>query len=228
MRSMYFLSILLVFIIGTVKMQAQTEVIVSQKNRQTEFEKLYNQVETAEESFQKSFENDKMLKSLKDPAKSLIKKHHNDVCQAYDEVVKLLQKQFSDREDTIMIFRFFSNAEESLFTDSTLIKRGLDKKLTGTFLVQYETISQIRETSLAVLEIEDVINERIAQKIEKGWDDDKLKTVISLEIEKAMNNEVFDQIEIIKRLDTSFLSDKQNEYYLNVLRRYDEIYRTYF
>ena len=147
---------------------------------------------------------------------------------ALENIINLQQKQLSDCRDSLAMFLFFTNTEETIFADSTLERNGWSKKLKGTYLTQYTTITLIREASTEILNVENTINRMTNQKQEKGWDDEQLKTAIALEIGNLMRNSIAKQLDDIDKRDLSFLSSKQKEYYRNLSERYDKIFNTYF
>lgn len=200
----------------------------SEISKQKELDKLQKQVNDAEKSFQDCFDMDRSLKNLKEPVKNNVKKRHENVKTALESIINLQQKQLSDCRDSLAMFLFFTNTEETIFADSTLERNGWSKKLKGTYLTQYTTITLIRKASLAISEVENTISKMTNQKQEKGWDDEDLKTVIALEIGKTMRTSIAKQLDDIDKRDLSFLSPKQKEYYSKLSSRFDKIFNTYF
>lgn len=217
-------------IIGISSTIAQTASgkTTSEISKQKELEKLQKQVNDAEKSFQDCFDTDGSLKKLKEPVKNNVKKRHENVKTALEAIINLQQNQLSDCRDSLAVFRFFTNTEETIFVDSTLERNGWSKKLAGTYLTQYETITLIREASTEILEVEKTISKMTAQKQDKGWDDEQLKTAIALEIGNTMRTTIAKQLDDIDKRDLSFLSSKQKEYYRNLSERFDKIFNTYF
>lgn len=196
-------------------------------NQQIELDKLQKRVNDAEKSFQDYFDKDKSLRSLKEPVKNNVKKHHESVKTALEAIIEMQQDQLIDYQDELSVFRFFSNTEETIFADTTLERNGWSKKLTGTYLKQYETISRIREVSISISEVEKTIIEETNNKEKNGLDDEKLKTIISCKIETKMRNQIGRKIDDINKFDLSFLSDTQKEYYRKLRERYNDIFDKY-
>ena len=219
-----------ILIIGISSTIAQTATgkTASVLSTQKELDKLQKQVNDAEKSFQDCFDADRSLKNLKEPVKNNVKKRHENVKTALETIINLQEKQLADCRDSLAVFRFFTNTEETIFADSTLERNGWSKKLKGTYLTQYTTITLIREASTEILDVENTINRMTNQKQEKGWDDEQLKTAIGLEIGNLMRNTIAKQLDDIDKRDLSFLSSKQKEYYRNLSERYDKIFNTYF
>ncbi len=196
-------------------------------NQQIELDKLQKRVNDAEKSFQDYFDKDKSLKSLKEPVKNNVKKHHENVKTALEAIIEMQQDQLTAYQDELSVFRFFSNTEETIFADSTLERNGWSKKLAGTYLKQYETISRIREVSISISEVEKTIIEETNNKEKNGLDDEKLKTIISCKIEAKMRNQIGRKIDDINKFDLSFLSDAQKEYYRKLRERFNDIFDKY-
>ena len=217
-------------IIGISSAIAQTATgkTTSVLSKQKELDELQKQVNEAEKSFQDYFETDKSLKNLKEPIKNNVKKRHENVKTALEAIINLQQKQLADCRDSLAVFRFFTNTEETIFADSTLERNGWSKKLTGTYLKQYETITLIREVYTEISEVENAIDEKTNEKQDKGWNDEQLKTAIALEIGNTMRATIGRQLDDIDKRDLSFLSSKQKEYYRNLSERFDKIFNTYF
>ena len=167
------------------------------------------------------------MRSLKEPVKNNVKKHHESVKTALEAIIEMQQDQLIDYQDELSVFRFFSNTEETIFADTTLERNGWSKKLTGTYLKQYETISRIREVSISISEVEKTIIEETNNKEKNGLDDEKLKTIISCKIETKMRNQIGRKIDDINKFDLSFLSDTQKEYYRKLRERYNDIFDKY-
>lgn len=197
-------------------------------SKQTELDKLQKQVNDAEKTFQDFFDTDRSLKTLKEPVKNNVKKRHENVKTALEAIINHQQKQLADCRDSLAVFRFFSNIEETIFADSTLERNEWSKKLTGTYLTQYATITLIREASTEISEVENTISKMTNQKQDKGWNDEQLKTAIALEIGNTMRTTIAKQLDDIDKRDLSFLSSKQKEYYRNLSERFDKIFNTYF
>jgi len=197
-------------------------------SKQTELDKLQKQVKDAEKTFQDFFDTDRSLKTLKEPVKNNVKKRHENVKTALEAIINHQQKQLADCRDSLAVFRFFSNIEETIFADSTLERNEWSKKLTGTYLTQYATITLIREASTEISEVENTISKMTNQKQDKGWNDEQLKTAIALEIGNTMRTTIAKQLDDIDKRDLSFLSSKQKEYYRNLSERFDKIFNTYF
>lgn len=200
----------------------------SEISKQKELDKLQKQVNDAEKSFQDCFDTDRSLKNLKESVKNNVKKRHENVKTAFETIINLQQKQLADCRDSLAVFRFFTNTEETIFADSTLERNGWSKKLPGIYLTQYETITLIQEASVEISEVENTISKMTNQKQDKGWNDEQLKMAIALEIGNTMRTTIAKQLDDIDKRDLSFLSSKQKEYYRNLSERYDKIFITYF
>lgn len=228
MKRTIVLSLALIIGIITANAQNETSKKTYVKPRQTELEILQNQVDDAEKTFQDYFGTDRALKSLKEPVINNVKKRHESVKTALEKIIDKQQEKLKACQDTLAAFRFFSNTGETIFADSTLERNGWSKKLTGVYLAQYNTISSIRDAAIAISEVENTIIKKTSQKQEMGWNDEKLKAAIVLEIEKAMTVTIAKQLDDIDKMDLSFLSSKQKEYYKNLSIRFDKIFNTYF
>jgi hypothetical protein len=66
------------------------------------------------------------------------------------------------------------------------------------------------------------------QKQEKGWNEEQLQTAVALEIGNAIKNTIAKQLNDISKMDLSFFSPNQKEYYRNLSSRFDKIFNTYF
>lgn len=196
-------------------------------NHQMELEEFQKRVNGAEKTFQDYFDKDKSLKSLKEPVKNNVKKYHENVKTALEAIIEMQRDQLAAYQDELSVFRFFSNTEETIFADSTLERNGWSKKLTGTYLKQYETISRIREVSISISEVEKTIIEETNNKEKNGLDDEKLKTIISCKIETKMRNQIGRKIDDINKFDLSFLSDAQNDYYRKLRERFNDLFDKY-
>lgn len=220
--------ILIVVSIGNTIAQSGGTKPVPTKKQPTELNKLQQQIESAENAFQNYLNSKSALKKKLKKQVSDIQNRHEKVKTAYEALINEQQEQLKACQDTLAVFRFFSNTEETIFADSTLERNGWSKKLKGAYLTQYETISKIREVSLAISEVENTINKMSGQKQEKGWNDEQLQTAIALEIGNTVNNTIAKQLDDISKMDLSFLSPKQKEYYKKQSSRFDKIFNTYF
>ena len=190
--------------------------------KQTECENL--QIGKAEQKFQDYlYDQNKQNCKLKD-CKDSLDYYHKDVCKEYIYTITLHQEQLAACQDELSAFRFFSNTEATIFSDSTLEHSGWNKKLTGTYLAQYEVISHIREADQAISDVEKTIEKTKSQQKDKNWTEDQLKTAIILEIENAINK-ITPQLNEIDEMKLFFLSEKQKDYYLSLKGRYFDIYR---
>lgn len=197
---------------------------VPANNHQTEIEKLQQQVENAEIAFQSYFDSKKPRELVIDSLKT----KHENVTNALDSIIKIQQEQLAEYQEEISVYRFFSNTEETIFADTTLKHNGWDKKLSGPFQTQYNTISSIREVSMAISEVEETIKDMSEHQQEKGWNDEQLRMAIALEIGNVMNTSIANQLNDIAKMDLSFLSPKQQEYYSKLTVRYNKIFIDYF
>ncbi len=228
MKKIIVLFFTLIIGIGGMIAQPASVKTSSEISKQKELEKHLKQVNDAEKSFQDCFDTDRSLKNLKETVKNNVKKRHENVKTALEAIINLQQKQLSDCRDSLAVFRFFTNQEETIFADTTLELKGWNNKLTGTYLTQYTTITLIRKASLAIFEVENTISKMTNQKQDKGWNDEQLKTAIALEIGNTMRTTIAKQLDDIDKRDLSFLSSKQKEYYRNLSERCDKIFNTYF
>ena len=213
-----------VLIIGLSSVSAQNAANCVQP---TDMQKLQEKVSDAEKSFQDCFDTDRTLKGLKEPLKSTIKNRHKNVKTALETIINMQQEQLLACQDTLAVFRFFSNTEETIFEDSTLERNGWSRKLTGTYLILYETISQIREVSALISEVENTINEETNNKEKEGLDDEKLKTIIKYKIETKMRYQIGRKMDELDAKDLSSLSDAQREYYRKLGERFNDIFDRY-
>ena len=230
MRNVITLSLFFIIGIGAVMAQSgeKRTMADSKKEQPKELEKLQNQVDNAEKSFQDCFDTDRSLKNLKESVKNNVKKRHENVKTALEAIIDHQQIQLSGCRDSLAVFRFFTNTEETIFADSTLERNGWSKKLKGSYLTQYATITLIREASTEISEVENTISKMTNQQQDKGWNDEELKTAIALEIGNTMKTTIAKQLDDIDKRDLSFLSSKQKEYYRNLSGRFDKIFNTYF
>lgn len=219
--------ILIVVSLGNTIAQSKP-ITVSTKKQPTELNKLHQQIESAENAFQNYFNNTSALNRKLVKQVPEIKNRHEKVKTAFEALIKEQQEQLKACQDSLVVFRFFTNTEETIFADSTLERNGWNKKLTGIYLTQYEAISRIRGVSLAISEVENTINRMSSQKQEKGWDEEQLQTAVALEIGNAMKNTIAKQLDDIGKMDLSFLSHKQKAYFQRQSGRFDKIFNTYF
>ena len=228
MKKTLVLLFLLIIGIGGIIAQPVSGKATPVISKQTELDKLQKQVDDAEKTFQDYFDTDRSLKTLKELVKNNVKKRHENVKTALETIINLQEKQLADCRDSLAVFRFFTNQEETIFADTTLELNGWNNKLTGTYLTQYTTITLIRKASLAISEVENTISKMTNQKQDKGWNDEQLKTAIALEIGHTIRTSIAKQLDDIDKRDLNFLSSKQKEYYRNLSERYDKIFNTYF
>lgn len=219
---MKYLMALIIIIISTGIVVAQNDATTyySSKANPIEAEKWQENIEKKEQAFQDYIDKeDNQKKQLKN-LKTTLKNRHNDVCLAYIEVITAQQKQLDACQEELVVFRFFSNTEETIFSDSTLELNGGRNKLKGSYLVQYETISLIREANQALTEVEETIE---TLKLHGDSKED-----ISMAISYPMKKTIVQQLDEIKGMDLKFLSDKQKNYYMDLRGRYNKIFNTYF
>ncbi len=229
MRYIVTIILIVVSIGNTIAQSGGTKPItVSTKKQPTELNKLQQQIESAENAFQNYFNNKSALNKKLEKQVSDIQNRHEKVKIAFEALVNEQQEQLKACQDTLDMFRFFTNTEETIFADSTLERNGWSKKLKGVYLTQYETISKIREVSFAISEVENTINKMSGQKQEKGWNEEQLQTAVALEIGNAIKNTIAKQLNDISKMDLSFFSPNQKEYYRNLSSRFDKIFNTYF
>lgn len=228
---MRFIVVLVTIIISMEALIAQSgtkSIAVPAKKHSTESNILQQQIESAENAFQNYFNNKSALNKKLEKQVSDIQNRHEKVKIAFEALVNEQQEQLKACQDTLDMFRFFTNTEETIFSDSTLERNGWSKKLKGVYLTQYETISKIREVSFAISEVENTINKMSGQKQEKGWNEEQLQTAVALEIGNAIKNTIAKQLNDISKMDLSFFSLNQKEYYRNLSSRFDKIFNTYF
>lgn len=207
---------------------AQSGGTKPQSKQSMSINKLLEKAEDAETVFQNYFDDNRNLNKVLNKQVKSIQERHKKVIEAYKSVIEEQGNQLVACQDTLSVYRFFSNTGETIFTDFTLERNGWSKKLTGTYLTQYKTISSIREASSAISEVENTINKMIDQQQEKGWDDEQLQTAIALEIGNRMKNSIVKQLNDINNMDLRFLSPEQEEYYRKLSGRFDKIFNTYF
>ena len=214
--------ILIIVSIGTTIAQSEgtKPTSVSVKNHATELDKLQQQVESAENAFQNYFNNESALKKKLREQVQEIQSRHEKVKTAYEALVNEQQEQLKACQDTLAVFRFFTNTEETIFADSTLERNGWSKKLTGLYFTQYETISLIRDANHALFEVEKTIE---TLKLRGESEED-----ISMAIDYPLKKTISQQLDDIAERDLSFLSPKQYEYYKKQLICFDNIFNTYF
>lgn len=222
----YTVALLLLFALGIGVATAQSGATskTSTKSQLAELDRLEKEVVKAEEAFV----NESELKKLKNSAKSKIMKRHEDVRKSLEAIIELQQKQLADCQEELVVFRFFSNTEETIFADSTLEWNGWSKKLTGTFLTQYEVISKIRDVSVAISEVERTINVKIEEARTDELNEEEKKNSIVYAIRKRIYDKIGPQIDEIEQMDYRFLSDKQKEYYKKLRGRFNDILQEYF
>lgn len=153
-----------------------------------------------------------------------------------NDTIKLLQQQLDSLQkhvdslqllvafynDSLSIYNFFNNTDVSIFSDLSLE----NKVLVGKTKINYETIRRIAVVESKLNEIESTIEQAKQQKLQNQWSDADLKNYIRLTI-KADMNEIGQELDVIDKLDLSFLSMGQNEYYKKQSERFDKIYNRY-
>lgn len=216
----YLITLIMSISTGIAIAQNNITVSASSKAKPIETERWQENIEKREQTFQDYIDKeDNQKKQLKN-LKATLKTRHNDVCSAYSEVIKAQQEQLVAYQDELVVYRFFSNTEETIFSDSTLEQNDRGKKLTGLYFVQYETISCIRDANQALSEVEKTIEEL---KL-KGDNKEEISMAISYPLKKT----IFQQIEDIRKMDLTFLSDKQRNYFMDLRVRYNDILNAYF
>lgn len=159
--------------------------------------------------------------------KGYICRQHDKTNTCRDSLICQLEQQNKLLKDTLSMFTFFNNSAVSLFSDSTLIKNGMDKQLKGDYQVRYKTIRLIADLNQQLLNVDKIITENKSQQKEKGWNNNQLNNAIRLDISKTIT-EIGQSLDQIDKRNRSWLSETQKEYYKQLSKEFDTLYYTYF
>lgn len=159
--------------------------------------------------------------------KGYICRQHDKTNTCRDSLICQLEQQNRLLKDTLSMFTFFNNSTVSLFSDSTLIKNGMDKQLKGDYQVRYKTIRLIADLNQQLLNVDKIITENKSQQKEKGWNNNQLNNAIRLDISKTMT-EIGQLLDSIDKRNRAWLSESQKNYYKQLSKKFDTLYYTYF
>ena len=152
---------------------------------------------------------------------------HDKTNTCRDSLICQLEQQNRLLKDTLSMFTFFNNSTVSLFSDSTLIKNGMDKQLKGDYQVRYKTIRLIADLNQQLLNVDKIITENKSQQKEKGWNNNQLNNAIRLDISKTMT-QIGQLLDSIDKRNRAWLSESQKNYYKQLSKKFDTLYYTYF
>lgn len=159
--------------------------------------------------------------------KGYICRQHDKTNTCRDSLICQLEQQNKLLKDTLSMFTFFNNSAISLFSDSTLIKNGMDKQLKGDYQVRYKTIRLIADLNQQLLNVDKIITENKSQQKEKGWNNNQLNNAIRLDISKTMT-EIGQSLDSIDKRNRAWLSESQKNYYKQLSKKFDTLYYQYF
>lgn len=152
---------------------------------------------------------------------------HDKTNTCRDSLICQLEQQNRLLKDTLSMFTFFNNSTVSLFSDSTLIKNGMDKQLKGDYQVRYKTIRLIADLNQQLLNVDKIITENKSQQKEKGWNNNQLNNAIRLDISKTMT-QIGQLLDSIDKRNRAWLSESQKNYYKQLSKKFDTLYYIYF
>ena len=151
---------------------------------------------------------------------------HDKTNTCRDSLICQLERQNKLLKDTLSMFTFFNNSEVSLFSDSTLIKNGMDKKLQGVYKEMYKTIRMVDMLNQDLLKILTIEADKKSQQQEKNWSNTELNQMIWLDIRNILSD-VEKDIKTLKKRDKSFFSNEQHKYYKQQIDKFDSILYKY-
>lgn len=151
---------------------------------------------------------------------------HDKTNTCRDSLICQLERQNTLLKDTLSMFTFFNNSEVSLFSDSTLIKNGMDKKLQGVYKEMYKTIRMVDMLNQDLLKILTIEADKKSQQQEKNWSNMELNQMIWLDIRNILSD-VEKDIKTLKKRDKSFFSNEQHKYYKQQIDKFDSILYKY-
>lgn len=152
---------------------------------------------------------------------------HDKTINCRDSLIFQLERQNKLLRDTLSMFTFFNNDNVSIFSDSTLIKNGMDKQLKGDYQVRYKTIRLIADLNQQLINVNKIITENTNQQKEKGWNNNQLNNAIRLDISKTMT-QIGQSLDQIDKRNRSWLSETQKKYYKKLSKDFDQLYYKYF
>lgn len=159
-------------------------------------------------------------------SKSYTCRVHDKTISYRDSLICQLERQNTLLKDTLSMFTFFNNSEVSLFSDSTLIKNGMDKKLQGVYKEMYKTIRMVDMLNQDLLKILTIEADKKSQQQEKNWSNMELNQMIWLDIRNILSD-VEKDIKTLKKRDKSFFSNEQHKYYKQQIDKFDSILYKY-
>lgn len=151
---------------------------------------------------------------------------HDKTNTCRDSLICQLERQNTLLKDTLSMFTFFNNSEVSLFSDSTLIKNEMEKKLQGVYKEMYKTIRMVDKLNQDLLKILTIEADKKSQQKEKNWSNTELNQMIWLDIRNILSD-VEKDIKTLKKRDKSFFSNEQHKYYKQQIDKFDSILYKY-
>ena len=151
---------------------------------------------------------------------------HDKTNTCRDSLICQLEQQNKLLKDTLSMFTFFNNSEVSLFSDSTLIKNEMEKKLQGVYKEMYKTIRMVDKLNQDLLKILTIEADKKSQQKEKNWSNTELNQMIWLDIRNILSD-VEKDIKTLKKRDKSFFSNEQHKYYKQQIDKFDSILYKY-
>lgn len=151
---------------------------------------------------------------------------HDKTNTCRDSLICQLERQNKLLKDTLSMFTFFNNSEVSLFSDSTIIKNEMEKKLQGVYKEMYKTIRMVDKLNQDLLKILTIEADKKSQQKEKNWSNTELNQMIWLDIRNILSD-VEKDIKTLKKRDKSFFSNEQHKYYKQQIDKFDSILYKY-
>lgn len=158
--------------------------------------------------------------------KGYICRQHDKTNTCRDSLICQLEQQNKLLKDTLSMFTFFNNSTVSLFSDSTLIKNGMEKKLQGVYKEMYKTVRMVDKLNQDLLKISTIEANKKSQQKEKNWSNTELNQMIWLDIRNILSD-VEKDINTLKKRDKSFFSNEQHKYYKQQIDKFDSILYKY-